>query len=142
MKILILCTGNSARSQMAQGFLQSFDSSLEVYSAGTEPASQVNPKAIEAMKEVGVDISDYFPKMVDQYLDDEWDYMITVCDHAKETCPSFLGKVEHRLHMGFADPAGATGPEQQILNKFREVRNQIEQEFRRLYETRIKQTNN
>ena len=134
MKILILCTGNSARSQMAQGFLQSFDSNLEVRSAGTEPASQVNPNAIEAMKEVGVDISDHSPEWVDQYLDDPWDYVITVCDHANETCPAFLGKVDHRLHMGFEDPAAAKGSQQEILDKFREIRDQIEKEFKKFYE--------
>ena len=137
MKILILCTGNSARSQMAQGFLQSFDSNLEVRSAGTEPASQVNPNAIEAMKEVGVDISDHSPKLVDQYLNDQWDYVITVCDHANETCPAFLGKVGHRLHMGFEDPAAAKGSQQEILDKFREIRDQIEKEFKKFYEQEI-----
>ena len=139
MKILILCTGNSARSQMAQGFLQSFDLNLEVRSAGTEPASRVNPKAVEAMKETGIDISDHTPTMVDQYLNDQWDYVITVCDHANETCPAFLGQVRHRLHMGFEDPAAATGTDEEILNKFREVRDQIEQEFKQLYETRMQQ---
>jgi arsenate reductase len=137
MKILILCTGNSARSQMAQGFLQSFDSNMEVHSAGTEPASQVNPKAVEAMKEAGVDISNHYPKMVDQYLDDQWDYVITVCDHANETCPAFLGKVRNRLHMGFEDPAAADGSEEETLGKFREVRDQIKQEFKRLYENHM-----
>jgi len=137
MKILILCTGNSARSQMAQGFLQSFDSNLEVRSAGTEPASQLNPNAIEAMKEVGVDISDHSPELVDQYLDDPWDYVITVCDHANETCPAFLGKVDHRLHMGFEDPAAATGSPEEILGKFRKIREQIEKEFKKFYETCI-----
>ena len=137
MKILILCTGNSARSQMAQGFLQSFDPNLTVRSAGTEPADRVNPYAIEAMKEVGVDISDHSPTLVDQYLDDEWDYVITVCDHANETCPAFLGKVDHRLHMGFEDPAAADGSEEEILDKFREVRDQIKQEFKELYENHM-----
>ena len=138
MKVLILCTGNSARSQMAQGFLQSFDSNLTVRSAGTDPADRVNPHAIEAMKEVGVDISDHSPELVDQYLGAQWDYVITVCDHANETCPAFLGKVQHRIHMGFEDPAAAEGSEEEILGKFSEVRDQIKQEFKRLYETNIK----
>ena len=138
MKILIICTGNSARSQMAQGFLQSFDSNLTVRSAGTDPADRVNPHAIEAMKEVGVDISDHSPELVDQYLGAQWDYVITVCDHANETCPAFLGKVQHRIHMGFEDPAAAEGSEEEILGKFREVRDQIKQKFKRLYETNIK----
>jgi len=136
-KILILCTGNSARSQMAQGFLQSFDSNLTVRSAGTEPADRVNPNAIEAMKEVGVDISDHSPELVDQYLDNHWDYVITVCDHANETCPTFLGKVDHRLHMGFEDPAAAKGSQQEILDKFREIRDQIEKEFKKFYEEEL-----
>ena len=89
------------------------------------------------MKEVGVDISDHSPKMVDKYLDGQWDYVITVCDHANETCPAFLGKVRHRIHMGFEDPAAASGTPKEVLNKFREVRDRIEQEFKRLYETNI-----
>ena len=138
MKILILCTGNSARSQMAQSFLQSFDPKLKVRSAGTEPASQVNPNAVKAMREAGIYISDHTPTLVDQYLDEPWDYVITVCDHANETCPAFLGQVHHRLHMGFEDPAAAQGTEEEIINKFREVRNQIEKEFKQLYERTIK----
>jgi len=133
MKILILCTGNSARSQMAQGFLQSFDPNLEVRSAGTEPASQVNPKAVEAMKETDIDISDHTPTLVDRYLNDEWDYVITVCDHANETCPAFTGKVKHRLHMGFEDPAGAVGSKKEVLKKYREVRDQIKEAFYRFH---------
>ena len=93
MKILILCTGNSCRSQMAHGFLQSFDASLEVYSGGTEPAAQVNPKAVEVMKEAGIDISSHTPVSVRTYLDQAWDYVITVCGGANESCPAFTGKV-------------------------------------------------
>ncbi|MFW6101333.1 MAG: arsenate reductase ArsC, partial [Bacteroidota bacterium] len=114
----------------------------EVRSAGTEPASQVNSKAVEAMKEAGIDITDHTPTLVDQYLDDQWDYVITVCDHANETCPAFLGQVRHRLHMGFEDPAATSGTDEEILNQFRKVRKQIEQEFKRLYELRIKQKDN
>lgn len=86
MKVLILCTGNSCRSQMAHGFLQSFDKSLEVYSGGTEPAAQVNTKAVEVMKEAGIDISSHVPTHVNTYLDQEWDYVITVCGGANESC--------------------------------------------------------
>jgi arsenate reductase len=96
MKVLILCTGNSCRSQMAQGFLQSFDNNIEVYSAGTAPAKQINQKAVKVMAEAGVDISSHYPKQVDFYIHDEWDYVITVCDDANETCPVFTGKVKHR----------------------------------------------
>ena len=96
MKILILCTGNSCRSQMAHGFLQSFDASLEVYSGGTEPAAQVNPKAVEVMKEAGIDISSHTPVSVRTCLDQAWDYVITVCGGANESCPAFTGKPQER----------------------------------------------
>ncbi len=129
-KILVLCTGNSARSQMAEAFLKSFDNRLEVYSAGTNPADRVHPKAVQVMKEVGIDISGNKTKTVEQFLAQSFDYVITVCDNAKETCPFFTGKVEHRLHMGFEDPAEATGTEEEILSVFRKVRNQIEQQFK------------
>ncbi len=138
MKILILCTGNSCRSQMAQGFLQSFDKNIEVHSAGTEPATQVNQMAVKVMHEVGVDISQHIPKLVDIYLKDEWDYVITVCDSAKETCPVFSGKVKHRLHMGFEDPSHATGSNEYILSEFRRVRDEINNSFYTLYTTQIK----
>jgi arsenate reductase (thioredoxin) len=133
MKILILCTGNSCRSQMAHGFLQSFDKNLTVCSAGTNPAGQVSSKAIEVMKEVGVDISTHYPKLVDQYLKDEWDYVITVCDHANETCPVFLGKVKNRLHIGFEDPSHATGTEEFVQSEFRRVRDEIKNKFYQFY---------
>ncbi|HAH25069.1 MAG TPA: protein tyrosine phosphatase [Prolixibacteraceae bacterium] len=138
MKILILCTGNSCRSQMAHGFLQSFDKNIIVCSAGTEPASQVNPKAVKVMKEIGIDISDHTPKMVDQYLNEEWDYVITVCDHANETCPAFFGKVKHRLHIGFEDPSHAIGTEEFIWSEFKRVRDEIKEGFWKLYVEEIK----
>jgi arsenate reductase (thioredoxin) len=133
MKILILCTGNSCRSQMAHGFLQSFDKSLTVCSAGTEPAKQVNQTAVKVMKEVGIDISHHTPKMVDQYLNDEWDYVITVCDHANETCPVFSGKVINRIHIGFKDPSLTSGTEEYILNEFRRIRDEIKKTFYSFY---------
>lgn len=133
MKILILCTGNSCRSQMAQGFLQSFDKNLKVCSAGTEPAKQVNQKAVQVMKELGVDISHHKPKMVDQYILEEWDYVITVCDHANESCPLFMGKVKHRLHIGFEDPSHAQGSEEFILSEFYRVRDEIKEGFLAFY---------
>ena len=138
MKILILCTGNSSRSQMVQGFLKSFDTDLEVSSAGTEPAEHINPRAVQVMKETGIDISHHKPKLVDQYLGEEWDYVITVCDHANETCPLFLGKVKHRLHIGFEDPSNATGSEEFIMSEFRRVRDEIRTEFEKFYKTNIK----
>lgn len=137
MKILILCTGNSCRSQMAQGFLKSFDNKIEVHSAGTFPSSTVNPKAIKVMAEVGIDISMNSPKSVDEYLDDQWDYVITVCDDANETCPVFIGKVKHRLHMGFEDPSHATGTDEFIMSEFRRVRDEIKTEFFKFYNDKL-----
>lgn len=133
MKILILCTGNSCRSQMAEGFLKSFDPELEVYSAGTNPSDAVHPKAIQVMKEVGIDISGGYPKNVDQFLDQSFDYVITVCDNAKETCPVFMGDVKEQLHIGFEDPAEATGTEEEILNEFRKIRDEIKRDFFEFY---------
>jgi arsenate reductase (thioredoxin) len=137
-KILILCTGNSCRSQMAEGFMKSFNSELEVYSAGTNPSKQVHPKAIQVMKEVGIDLSKNYPKMVDQFLNESFDYVITVCDNAKETCPVFIGKVGKQLHIGFEDPAGATGTEGEILSEFRRIRDEIKTEFYKFYEENLK----
>lgn len=133
MKILILCTGNSCRSQMAQGFLQSFDKRNEAFSAGTFPASKVNSKAVIVMKEAGIDISHNTPKNVSIYLKEEWDYVITVCDDANESCPFFSGKVKHRLHLGFEDPSNATGSEEFILLEFRRIRDEIRSAFSKFY---------
>jgi len=138
-KILILCTGNSCRSQMAHGFLQSFDPRLEVHSAGTEPAREVNPKAIAVMKESGIDISHHVPAHVNQFLNEEWDYVITVCDDANETCPAFLGKVKHRLHFGFEDPSRAIGSDEFIWSEFRRVRDKIKERFWKFYNESIRQ---
>ncbi len=129
MKILILCTGNSCRSQMAEGFLKAFDEQLQVYSAGTEPSEKVNPYAIKVMQELGVDLSHNHPKSVDEFLGEEFDYVITVCDGAKESCPAFTGKVRHRLHIGFEDPADARGTEEEITNTFRRIRDEILRDF-------------
>lgn len=137
-RILILCTGNSCRSQMAEGFLKSFDKNLEVFSAGTNPSSQVHPKAIQVMKEVGIDLSKNYPKMVDKFLNDSFDYVITVCDNAKETCPVFIGKVGKQLHIGFEDPADAKGTEEEILNTFRRIRDEIKKDFYEFYLNEIK----
>lgn len=139
MKILILCTGNSCRSQIAEGFLQSFDSDLTVCSAGTEPSEKVNDKAVAVMNEVGIDISSAYPKSVNQYLGEEWDYVITVCGGANENCPMFTGHVKHRLHIGFDDPAAITGDEEFVMNEFRRIRNEIKNGFYAFYITEIKQ---
>ena len=117
---------------MAHGFLQSFDKSLEVYSAGTNPALQVNPQAIQVMHEMGIDISTHTPKSVGIYLNDEWDYVITVCGGANETCPMFVGKVGKRLHIGFDDPAHSTD-----INEFRRVRDEIKSKLLSFYSSNI-----
>ena len=129
MKILILCTGNSCRSQMAHGFIQSFHPDYDVHSAGTNPASQVNSKAIEVMSEASIDISSHFPKNVAQYLDEEWDYVITVCGGANESCPNFTGKVINRLHIDFDDPSDAIGDIEFVMSEFRRVRDEIKNKF-------------
>lgn len=133
MKLLILCTGNSCRSQMAEGFLKSFGPENEIYSAGTDPAERVHPKAIQVMNEVGIDISGNRPRLVDEFLDQEFDYVITVCDGAKESCPAFTGKVKQRLHIGFEDPATATGSEEEVTEVFRTIRDQIKSQFLEFY---------
>lgn len=138
MRILILCTGNSCRSQMAHGFLQSLDPTLEVYSGGTEPAPKVNPLAIKVMKEVGIDLHSHVPTHVNTYLGQEWDYVITVCGGARDTCPTFTGKVGKRLHIGFDDPSHATGTPAFIESEFRRVRDEINEAFTRFYLTEIK----
>jgi len=139
MKILILCTGNSCRSQMAHGFLQSFDESLYVRSAGTEPALRINQKAVEVMADLGIDISHHAPHRVDEYLDEEWDYVITVCDHANETCPAFFGRVKHRLHLGFEDPSLATGTPEYIHVEYIRIRDEIRHTFMTFHNEYLKE---
>src|SRR4030065_2936856 len=128
-RILILCTGNSARSQMAEGFLKSFDKHLGVFSAGTKPAEKINPFAVKAMKETGIDISNGIAENVDKYLHQSFNYVITVCDNAKESCPVFLGKVGKELHLGFEDPADAVGSEEEVMPVYRRVRDEIKKDF-------------
>ena len=136
-RILVLCTGNSARSQMAAGFLRSFDNRLDVFSAGTQPAARVNPHAIAAMEEVGVDLSGEKPKSVSQFTSQSFDCVITVCDDADQNCPNFSGKVGKRVHIGFIDPAAATGTEEHIMNVFRQVRDEIKQKFSDYYKNEV-----
>lgn len=138
MKVLILCTGNSCRSQMAHGFLQSFDKNITVRSAGTEASGKLNTKAVKAMAEIGIDISHHTSDSVEDYLADEWDYVITVCGGANEACPAFMGKVKHRLHIGFDDPSHATGTEEFIWSEFIRVRDEIKEKFHKLYIEQIK----
>jgi len=122
---------------MAEGFLKSFDKKLEVYSAGTAPTSQVHPKAIQVMAEVGIDLSQNEPKSVSQFLAQEFDYVITVCGGAKESCPMFTGKVKNRLHIGFEDPADAIGSDEEITAEFRKIRDEIKTGFYQFYKENI-----
>lgn len=138
VRVLILCTGNSARSQMTAGFLKSFDSGMEVYSAGTAPAPRVNPYAVKAMNEIGIDISGGVPKNVGQFLGQSFDFVVTVCDDADKNCPNFRGKVGKRLHIGFPDPAKAIGTDEEKLTVFRRVRDDIRARFREFYDKEIK----
>lgn len=138
MKILILCTGNSCRSQMAHGFLKSFDNELEVFSAGIEASGKLNQGAVKAMKEIGIDISSHTSDSVNKYINDEWDYVITVCGGANETCPTFVGEVKHRLHIGFDDPSHAVGSDEFINSEFVRVRDEIKAEFWKFYNEKFR----
>jgi arsenate reductase len=122
---------------MAEGFLRKFDGHLHVRSAGTNPSDKIHPKAVQAMAEERIDISGQKPENVDMYIKDEWDYVITVCDNAKETCPVFLGKVKRQLHIGFEDPAEATGSEEEIMAFFRRVRDEIKRDFYKFYKNNL-----
>lgn len=123
-KILVLCTGNSCRSQIAEGFLRHFAGSrAEVYSAGIETHG-VNPKAIQVMAEAGIDTSSHTSNHVNEYAAIDFDYVITVCDNAKESCPYFPSRAK-KLHYNFPDPAKATGTEEEVMNEFRRVRDLI-----------------
>jgi len=125
LRVLLLCTGNSCRSQMAEGWINhQLGDSWEACSAGTEPAERVNPLAIRAMNEVGIDISGGRPELVDRYLDQHWDLVVTVCDSARESCPVFPRPVD-KLHVSFPDPAQAQGREDQRMAVFRHVRDAI-----------------
>ncbi|MDD2286267.1 MAG: arsenate reductase ArsC [Paludibacter sp.] len=138
MKVLILCTGNSCRSQMAHGFLQSFDKTITVCSAGTQASGKLNEKAVKVMAEAGIDISMHTSDSVDKYIGEEWNYVITVCGGANETCPAFIGKVKHRLHIGFDDPSHAVGTEEFIRSEFIRVRDEIKDRFYKFYIEKIK----
>lgn len=123
-RVLILCTGNSARSQMAEGLLRhEAGDRFEVESAGTKPG-QVRPEAIAAMREIGIDISLHHSKHVDEFQDQSFDYVLTVCDNAKETCPIYPGQT-NRIHHSFEDPAAVQGSEEDRMVSFRRVRDQI-----------------
>lgn len=122
---------------MAEGLLKSFDSSLIAFSAGTKPANQVHPKAVQVMNELGIDLSNNCPKNVNQFLNEQFDFVITVCDNAKESCPVFIGKVGKQLHIGFEDPAEAKGSEEEILSEFRKIRDEIKRELYKFYQEQL-----
>lgn len=127
-RVLILCTGNSARSQMAEGLLRHDGGDrFEVFSAGTKP-SLVRPEAIEVMQELGIDISGHRSKSVDEFSGQEFDYVITVCDNARESCPVFPGRTR-RIHWSFEDPAEIEGDEATRIAVFRRVRNEIREQL-------------
>ncbi|MEA3400744.1 MAG: arsenate reductase ArsC [Armatimonadota bacterium] len=134
-KVLFLCTGNSCRSQMGEGFLREIGGDeFKVHSAGIEVADEVHPLAVRAMAEVGIDISDQFPKSLDRYDDDHFDLLITVCDQAKQACPMFLG-ADQQVHWSLQDPVEATGTEEERMAVFRAVRDQIRRRVAHLIET-------
>lgn len=135
-RVLVLCTGNSCRSQMAEGFINHLLAGrFEARSAGTQPAESVHPLAVQAMAEVGVDISHGRPDHVDAYVREPWDLVVTVCDAARETCPWFPRPAE-RLHMSFDDPAAAQGSEAERMAVFRRVRDEIRERLLPEIETR------
>jgi arsenate reductase len=123
---------------MAEGFLRSFDPEIEVFSAGTAPSDRVHPKAVEVMKEEGIDLSDHFPQKVDEFLEEAFDFVITVCGHAQENCPIFTGSVKQQLHISFDDPAEATGTKEEIYAEFRRIRDEIREGFYAFYQEKIK----
>ena len=136
-RILVLCTGNSCRSQMAEGWLRHFaKDKAEVYSAGIETHG-VNPKAIQFMKEAGIDISRHTSNHINEYKQIDFDYIITVCDHAKENCPYFPANAE-RLHHNFSDPSKVKGSEEEIANAFRATRDEIRDYSKKFIEENIK----
>ena len=134
-KVLILCTGNSCRSQMAEGLLSYFSSNTKVYSAGTKP-EKVNPFAIKAMAEMGIDISKNTSNHVDEYANIDFDYVFTVCDNAKEICPIY-SKAKQMIHHNFTDPADATGTEKEQLKVYIKVRNQLRGYFKAFAENKL-----
>jgi len=123
---------------MAHGFMASFDKRMTIRSAGTEASGKLNPRAVAAMKEIGIDISHHTSDPVEKYLGEEWDYVITVCGGANENCPTFPGQVKHRLHIGFDDPTHATGTDEFIRSEYVRAREEIRAQFHKLYEQEIR----
>ena len=135
-RVLILCTGNSARSQIAEGLLRELSGShFDVFSAGSKP-STVNPFAIKVMQERGIDISQHRSKHLNEFLKQQFDYVITVCDLAAETCPIFPGRAQ-RIHWSFPDPAAVSGSDDDKLNAFRQTRDAIEAQLKHWLESQV-----
>lgn len=132
-RILIVCTGNSCRSQMAEAYLTAMGSDVEVHSAGTHPADEVHPLAMKVMMEDGYNIDIQYPKNISLFTEESFDYLITVCSEAEKECPVFAGEVTHRLHIPFRDPVQATGSEDEVLAVFRQVRDEIKQGMEKFY---------
>ena len=136
-KVLFLCTGNSARSQMAEGLVNhDFAGKIKAYSAGTDPQG-LNPDSVRVMEEIGIDISGHRSRHVSEYQGQVFDYVITLCDDANENCPVFFGGVT-RLHMGFPDPARSSGTPEEVLNRFRLVRDEIRNRMGRFFSDELK----
>lgn len=133
MKILIICRANSCRSQMAEAFLKNMDSDLYVESVGTEPAPDIHPLTVKVMAEIGYDISGWKTKNVADFIHLDWDYVITVCDIARDACPAFLGSVRESLFLKFSDPMAYEGDEEFMLKLIRRTRDHIKDEFEDFY---------
>jgi len=123
-EILFLCTGNSCRSQMAEGFAHGMG--WNAYSAGTRPETEVNPRAVKVMAEMGIYITGHMPEPVSTYLDKDFDIVATVCDNAREACPVFTGSCKQKIHHGFIDPVDAVGNDGEITEVYRQVRDEIQ----------------
>jgi arsenate reductase len=135
-RVLFLCTGNSCRSQMAEGIVNHYlGDKMLAFSAGTTPTS-VNPRAIRSMAEIGIDISGHHSKFMDEFAGQHFDYVITLCDSANEQCPLFFGGVK-KMHMGFDDPAAATGSEEEIMLAFRRVRDEIKTKLLQFFKNEL-----
>lgn len=137
-KIIIICTGNSCRSQMAEGWLRSFDDRLDIISAGIKPEISINKFAVNVMKEVGIHIEGQYPKSVYNYKDYEFDYIITLCNNAKSNCPVFSSNTAKYLHIPLEDPADSRGNDAEILKVYRKVRDQIKDNFYEFYRNMTK----
>ena len=134
--VLVLCTGNSCRSQMAEGLINDrLGDRFVAYSAGTQPSGYVHPKAIAVMGELGIDLSQNESKSTELFRGKYFDHVITVCDSAKETCPVWLGNAGHKTHIGFYDPAEATGTDEEVTAVFRQIRDEIADQILRFLQT-------